>query len=45
MFVVGGRDMDASNVSIRLHGKGSQGARPKAEAIAGILATIKERRA
>jgi threonyl-tRNA synthetase len=45
MFVIGGRDMDAGNVSIRIHGKGPQGARPKAEAVAGIVAEIKERRA
>ena len=29
---------------VRLHGKGSQGAKPKAEAIDDILAAIKERR-
>jgi threonyl-tRNA synthetase len=44
MLVIGGRDMEAGNVSIRLHGKGPQGARPKGEAIADILAAIKERR-
>jgi len=45
MLVIGGRDMDASVVSVRLHGKGPQGAKPKAEAVAAILAEIKERRA
>ncbi len=45
MLVIGGRDMDASQVSVRLHGKGPQGAKPKAEVIADILAAIKERRA
>jgi threonyl-tRNA synthetase len=44
MLVIGGRDMDAGNVSVRLHGKGSLGAKPKAEVIADILAAIKERR-
>jgi threonyl-tRNA synthetase len=44
MLVIGGRDMDAGNVSVRLHGKGNVGARPKAEVIADILAAIKERR-
>ncbi len=34
MLVIGGRDMDAGNVSVRLHGKGPQGAKPKAEAVA-----------
>jgi len=45
MLVIGGRDMDAGNVSVRLHGKGNIGAKPKGEVIADILAAIKERRA
>jgi len=45
MLVIGGRDMEASAVSVRLHHGGQQGAKPKAEVIAGILAGIKERRA
>jgi threonyl-tRNA synthetase len=45
MLVIGGRDMDAGNVSVRLHGKGNVGAKPKLEVIADILAAIKERRA
>ena len=45
MLVIGGRDMEAGAVSVRLHGKGNVGAKPKAEAIAEILASIKERRA
>ena len=45
MLVIGGRDMEAGAVSIRLHGKGNVGAKPKAEAIAEIIAAIKERRA
>lgn len=45
MLVVGSRDMDAGNVSLRVHGKGNLGAKPKAEAIADILAAIRERRA
>lgn len=36
MLVIGGRDMDAGNVSVRLHGKGNMGAKPKAEAVADI---------
>jgi threonyl-tRNA synthetase len=44
MLVIGGRDMDAGNVSVRLHGKGNVGAKPKAEVMADILAAIKERR-
>ena len=45
MLVIGPRDMQANAVSVRVHGKGSLGARPKAEAVADILATIRERRA
>jgi threonyl-tRNA synthetase len=45
MLVIGGRDMDAGAVSVRLHGKGNVGAKPKGEVIADILAAIKERRA
>ena len=45
MLVIGGRDMDAVNVSLRLHGKGNVGAKPKGEVVADILAAIKERRA
>jgi threonyl-tRNA synthetase len=45
MLVIGGRDMEAGNVSVRLHGKGNIGAKPKGEVVADILAAIKERRA
>jgi threonyl-tRNA synthetase len=43
MLVIGPRDMEGGNVSVRLHGKGNQGAKPKGEAIAGILQAVKER--
>jgi threonyl-tRNA synthetase len=45
MLVIGARDMEAGAVSVRLHHGGPQGAKPKAEVIANILASIKERRA
>ncbi|HTV63616.1 MAG TPA: His/Gly/Thr/Pro-type tRNA ligase C-terminal domain-containing protein, partial [Verrucomicrobiae bacterium] len=45
MLVVGARDLEAGNVSVRVNGQGNIGARPKAEVIAGLLAAIKERRA
>jgi threonyl-tRNA synthetase len=35
--------MDAGAVSIRVHGKGNLGAKPKSEAIAAILESIKDR--
>ncbi|MDR3378165.1 MAG: His/Gly/Thr/Pro-type tRNA ligase C-terminal domain-containing protein, partial [Verrucomicrobiae bacterium] len=44
MLVVGPRDLEAGNVSVRLHHGGPQGAKPKAAVIADILASIKERR-
>jgi threonyl-tRNA synthetase len=44
MLVIGARDMESGNVSVRLHGKGPQGAKPKGEVVAGILAAIRERR-
>jgi threonyl-tRNA synthetase len=45
MLVIGGRDMDAVAVSVRVHGKGNVGAKPKGEVVADILQSIKERRA
>jgi threonyl-tRNA synthetase len=44
MLVIGGRDMDAGAVSVRLHSKGPQGAKAKGEVVAEILMAIKERR-
>src|SRR5256886_7239516 len=44
MLVIGPRDMQADHVSVRLHGKGNLGAKPKGEVLADILAAIKERR-
>jgi len=45
MFVIGKRDMEANAVSVRVHGKGNLGAKPRADAIAELLQSIKERRA
>ena len=45
MLVIRGRDIDAGAVSVRLHGKGPQGAKLKGEVVMEILAAIKERRA
>ena len=44
MLVIGARDLEAGNVSVRLHGKGNVGAKPKGEVIADIIAAIRERR-
>jgi threonyl-tRNA synthetase len=45
MLVIGGRDLEGGNVSVRLHSKGPQGAHPRAKVIADILQSIKERQA
>jgi threonyl-tRNA synthetase len=45
MLVVGQRDLEAGAVSVRLHGKGNVGAKPRAEVVADLLASIRERRA
>ena len=45
MLIIGGKDMEAGNVSVRLHHGGPQGAKPKAEVVADILAKIKDRKA
>jgi threonyl-tRNA synthetase len=45
MLVIGGRDLEAGAVSVRLHSKGPQGAKPREEAIASILEQIHTRAA
>ena len=45
MLVIGKRDLEAGNVAVRIHGKGPQGFKPRAEVVADLLAAIKERRA
>ena len=45
MLVIGNRDLEAGAVSVRVHGKGNLGAKPRAEVVAEILQSIKERRA
>jgi threonyl-tRNA synthetase len=44
MFVIGKREMEADAVSVRVHGKGNLGAKPRSEVIADVLLSIKERR-
>ena len=44
MLVIGNRDLEAGAVSLRVHGKGNLGSKPKAEAVAEIFAAISERR-
>jgi threonyl-tRNA synthetase len=45
MLVIGNRDLEANAVSVRVHGKGNLGARPRDEVIADLLLAIRERRA
>ncbi len=45
MIVLGNRDLEAGVVSVRVHGKGNLGAKPRAEFVSELLAAIKERRA
>ena len=43
MLVIGGRDMEANAVSVRVHGQGNLGAKPRDEVVAELLASIHER--
>ena len=45
MLVIGNRDMEANAVSVRIHGRGNLGAKPRDEVIADLLLSIKDRRA
>jgi threonyl-tRNA synthetase len=45
MLVLGARELENDSVAVRLHGKGNVGVKPCSEAVADILASIKERRA
>ena len=45
MLVIFGRDMESNAISVREHGKGNLGAKPRDEVIADILAAIRERHA
>lgn len=44
MLVVGNRDLQAGAVSVRVHGKGSLGAKPRAEVVQDLIAAVRERR-
>ena len=43
MLVIGKRDLEADAVSVRVHGKGNLGAKPRTEVIAEILQAIRNR--
>ena len=44
MLVIGPRDVAANAISVRVHGKGSLGAKPRAEVVADIVQAIRARR-
>jgi threonyl-tRNA synthetase len=44
MLVVGRRDLESGNVSVRVHGKGNVGAKPHREVMTELLAAAKDRR-
>ena len=45
MLVIGKRDLEAGAISVRVHGKGNLGAKPRVDVIADLLQSIKGRRA
>jgi len=45
MLVIGGRDLEAGAVSVRVHGQGNLGAKPRAEVVANLLESIRSRAA
>ena len=45
MLVIGNRDMEAGVVSVRVHRQGNLGVKPRADVVADLLQSIKERRA
>lgn len=42
ILAIGKRDLEADAISVRVHGKGNLGAKPRAQPIAEILKSIKE---
>ena len=45
MLVIGNRDLEAGAVSVRVHGQGNLGAKPRAEVVESLLSAIRERKA
>ncbi len=45
ILVVGQKEQDANAVAVRIHGKGQQGVKPRAEVVFEILTAVRERRA
>ena len=45
MPVIGPRDLEAGNISVRIHGQGNLGAKPRAEVVNAVLEAIRTRSA
>ncbi len=45
MLVIGHRDLEANAISVREHGKGNLGAKPRDEVISALLEAIRTRKA
>ena len=45
MLIIGQKEQEANAIAVRLHGKGNVGVKPRAEVVAEILQSIRERRA
>lgn len=45
MLMIGNRDVEANAVSVRIHGQGNLGAKPREEVVTSLPAQIEERRA
>jgi threonyl-tRNA synthetase len=43
MLVIGQREFEANSVALRVHGRGNQGVKPRAEVVANIIQSIRER--
>jgi threonyl-tRNA synthetase len=43
MFVIGKRDLEADAISVRVHGKGNLGAKPRGEVLSDVFAAIRNR--
>jgi threonyl-tRNA synthetase len=43
MFVLGKRDVESNSISVRIHGKGNLGPKPRDAVVTDILKSIRER--
>jgi threonyl-tRNA synthetase len=43
MLIVGQKEQESGSLAVRLHGKGDQGVKPRAQVVAEILDSIRSR--